>query len=133
MGSIEKLYHIARKGNLKSILDNGLLGSAPKVTETGEEGWVYLTDDYEFVIENDEDFWSNNLVLLEVDVREIAGQIEPDPEYVINVDIDGTEEPIHSFMYNGDISPDKIRVVGSIVILELKAWGVTMELREGVI
>ncbi|QXN70303.1 hypothetical protein INTERNEXUS_263 [Bacillus phage vB_BspM_Internexus] len=115
----EYLYHITDKNNLEKIMKDGLDPTSKKVT-INEQNLIYLTSDYNFIIENDDEFWRNNLVLLKVIINGIKDNLEPDYEYDVGLDINGNPHPIKAVTYDKKIDSKRISIIGELELYPLE-------------
>jgi hypothetical protein len=115
------LYHITSKDRVKHIMKNGLDPGSEKST-INDKDLIYLTSDYNFIIETDEEFWRSDLALLKVDITGILKELGADEEYEPGTsDIDGSVSDIKSFTYNKKISPDLIEYVGELELFDISS------------
>lgn len=115
----EYLYHITDKSKLEKIMKDGLDPTSKKVT-INEQNLIYLTSDYNFIIENDDEFWRNNLVLLKVIINGIKDNLEPDYEYDVGLDINGKPHPIKAVTYDKKIDSKRISIIGELELYPLE-------------
>jgi len=107
------LFHITTMDRWDGIKQNGLLIDAERSTVNNSEV-IYLTSEPDSIVENDPEFWRHNLCLLKVEIESYVPFIQPDYEYDVGTDLDGSNIDIFAFTCSKSILPEHIHFVSEI-------------------